>query len=140
MSISLLSCCLYEIWAQLSAAMNPCPCGNLGHPQKVCRCAPVVVTRYQKRISGPLLDRIDIHIEVPSVDYEKLSSDRLAETSEAIRKRVQAARNVQSQRFVDVSDIIQSAMIPIRPFQDTDWRATWLILEPVFRAGDTFGR
>ena len=57
------------------------------------------MTKYQKRISGPLLDRIDIHIEVPRVDYEKLSSDRVGETSESIRRRVQAARNIQNKRF-----------------------------------------
>src|SRR5258705_13304428 len=84
---------------RLITAMNPCPCGWLNDPQKACGCAPAVVTRYQKRISGPLLDRIDIHIEVPSVDYEKLSSERLGETSETIRKRVQAARDIQNNRF-----------------------------------------
>ena len=84
---------------QLIAAMNPCPCGYYGDSQKPCTCAPVVVTKYQKRISGPLLDRIDIHIEVPRVDYEKLSGDRVGETSESIRARVQAARNIQLQRF-----------------------------------------
>jgi len=75
--------------------MNPCPYGNFGDPQKACGCAPAVVTKYQKRISGPLLDRIDIHIEVPRVDYEKLSGDRMGETSKSIRKRVQAVRNIQ---------------------------------------------
>jgi magnesium chelatase family protein len=80
---------------QLIAAMNPCPCGFYGDSQKPCTCAPAVVTKYQKRISGPILDRIDIHIEVPSVDYEKLSGDRLGETSASIRKRVQAARDIQ---------------------------------------------
>ena len=84
---------------QLIAAMNPCPCGFYGDTQKACTCAPAVVTKYQKRISGPLLDRIDIHIEVPRVDYEKLSGDRLGETSEAIRTRVQAARDRQRERF-----------------------------------------
>ena len=83
----------------LIAAMNPCPCGWLNDPQKACGCAPAVVTKYQKRISGPILDRIDIHIEVPRVDYEKLSNDRLGESSESIRARVQAARNVQTKRF-----------------------------------------
>jgi len=88
----------------------PCPCGNYGDPQKACGCAPAVVTKYQKRISGPLLDRIDIHIEVPRVDYEKLSGDRMGETSETIRKRVQAARNIQQQRFASSqSDIICNA-------------------------------
>jgi len=79
-------------------------------PQKVCGCAQAVVTKYQKRISGPLLDRIDIHIEVSQVDYEKLSGDRMGETSESIRKRVQAARNIQQQRFAgSQSDIICNA-------------------------------
>jgi magnesium chelatase family protein len=86
---------------QLIAAMNPCPCGFYGDSQKACTCAPAVVTKYQKRISGPLLDRIDIHIEVPRVDYEKLSSDRVGETSESIRQRVQAARNIQHARFIN---------------------------------------
>lgn len=86
---------------QLIAAMNPCPCGFYGDSQKACTCAPAVVTKYQKRISGPLLDRIDIHIEVPRVDYEKLSSDRVGETSESIRQRVQAARNIQHARFTN---------------------------------------
>ena len=84
---------------QLIAAMNPCPCGYYGDSQKPCTCAPVTVTKYQKRISGPLLDRIDIHIEVPRVDYEKLSTDRVGESSEAIRSRVQAARDRQRERF-----------------------------------------
>ena len=95
---------------QLIAAMNPCPCGWLNDPQKACGCAPAVVTKYQKRISGPLLDRIDIHIEVPRVDYEKLSGDRLSESSESIRARVQAARDIQQKRFANgKSDIICNA-------------------------------
>ncbi len=84
---------------QLIAAMNPCQCGYFGDSLKPCTCAPAMVTKYQKRISGPLLDRIDIHIEVPRVDYEKLSSDRVGETSETIRQRVQAARDIQNKRF-----------------------------------------
>jgi magnesium chelatase family protein len=83
----------------MSVCAYPCPCGHFSDTQKACTCAPAVVTRYQKRISGPLLDRIDIHIEVPRVDYEKLSGDRLGETSESIRKRVQAARDIQNKRF-----------------------------------------
>jgi magnesium chelatase family protein len=102
----------------LVAAMNPCPCGYYGDPIKPCTCAPSTVTKYQKRISGPLLDRIDIHIEVPRVDYQKLSSDRLGESSEAIRKRVQAARDRQTARFIipdsrktkhEASDIVSNA-------------------------------
>jgi magnesium chelatase family protein len=96
---------------QLIAAMNPCPCGFYGDTQKPCTCAPAVVTKYQKRISGPLLDRIDIHIEVPRVDYEKLSGDRVGGSSECIRGRVQAARNIQLQRFskIESSNIVCNA-------------------------------
>jgi magnesium chelatase family protein len=94
---------------QLIAAMNPCPCGYYQSDQKPCTCAHAVVTKYQKRISGPLLDRIDIHIEVPRVDYEKLSGDRVGESSESIRARVQAARDVQLKRFAKSSDIICNA-------------------------------
>ena len=83
----------------LVAAMNPCPCGYYGDPLKACTCAPSTVTKYQKRISGPLLDRIDIHVEVPRVDYQKLSSDRLGESSDDIRRRVQSARGLQTDRF-----------------------------------------
>jgi magnesium chelatase family protein len=83
----------------LVAAMNPCPCGYFGDPRRACTCSPSTVTRYQKRISGPLLDRIDIHVEVPRVEFEKLTDDRLGEPSETIRARVEAARNRQRKRF-----------------------------------------
>jgi len=83
----------------LVAAMNPCPCGFYGDAVRECTCTPTQVTRYQKRISGPLLDRIDIHVEVPRVDYDKLTDDRLGEPSEAIRRRVERARETQRQRF-----------------------------------------
>ena len=96
---------------QLIAAMNPCPCGFYGDSQKPCTCAHAIVTKYQKRISGPLLDRIDMHIEVPRVEYEKLSGDRVGESSECIRARVQAARNIQHGRFSSTgsSDIVCNA-------------------------------
>ncbi len=84
---------------QLIAAMNPCPCGFYGDPVKACTCSQTLVTKYQKRISGPLLDRIDIHIEVPRVDYDKLSDRRTGENSHDIRQRVEAARSRQLQRF-----------------------------------------
>jgi magnesium chelatase family protein len=87
------------VWVEVIAAMNPCPCGNFGDPQKACGYTTAIVTKYQKRISGPMLDRIDIHIEVPRVDYEKLSADRVSESSESIRTRVQGARNIQRERF-----------------------------------------
>lgn len=84
---------------QLIAAMNPCPCGYYGDPLRACTCSSSTITRYQKRISGPLLDRIDIHIEVPRVDYEKLSDTRFGEPSAAVRQRVEAAREIQRCRF-----------------------------------------
>jgi magnesium chelatase family protein len=84
---------------QLIAAMNPCPCGYYGDPVKACTCSAGTVTKYQKRIFGSLLDRIDIHIEVPRVEYEKLSDDRLGEPSAAIQARVEAARQRQRERF-----------------------------------------
>ncbi len=83
----------------LIAAMNPCPCGFYGDPTKECTCAPSMVTRYQKRISGPLLDRIDIHVEVPRVPYEKLTGERLGEPSSTVSARVEAARERQHKRF-----------------------------------------
>ncbi|HET7143382.1 MAG TPA: ATP-binding protein [Anaerolineales bacterium] len=95
------------------AAMNPCPCGWFNDSLKPCTCAPSTVTKYQKRISGPLLDRIDIHIEVPRVDYEKLSGNKVSESSKSIRTRVQAARNIQQARFTNpnskTSDIVCNA-------------------------------
>jgi magnesium chelatase family protein len=89
---------------QLVAAMNPCPCGWAGDPTRECTCTPSVVTRYQKRISGPLLDRIDIHIDVPRVEYAKLTDSRLGEPSEAVQQRVEAARAVQRRRFAGAAD------------------------------------
>ena len=85
---------------QLIAAMNPCPCGYYGDPLKPCTCSSATVTKYQKRVSGPLLDRIDIHIEVPRVEYEKLSDSRFGEPSSAIQERVESARQRQRERFL----------------------------------------
>jgi magnesium chelatase family protein len=84
---------------QLVAAMNPCPCGYYGDSLRACTCSPMTVTRYQKRISGPLLDRIDIYIDVPRVDYEKLSDQRVGEPSRVVRARVEAARARQRERL-----------------------------------------
>ncbi|MCC6790584.1 MAG: YifB family Mg chelatase-like AAA ATPase [Thermomicrobiales bacterium] len=83
----------------LIAAMNPCPCGFLGDPMRECRCPGSAIQRYQKRISGPLLDRIDIHIEVPRVEYEKLAERRGGEPSADVRARVSAARRTQEERY-----------------------------------------
>lgn len=81
------------------AAMNPCPCGYLGHPDKPCKDTQIQVDRYRRKISGPLLDRIDMHIDVPALRYEALIESHPAETSEAIRARVKAARKLQTQRY-----------------------------------------
>ena len=84
--------------------LHACPCGYYGDSLKPCTCSAGSVTKYQKRISGPLLDRIDIHIEVPRVEYEKLSDDRLGEPSSAIRERVERARERQRVRFGGSAD------------------------------------
>ncbi|MEN8241865.1 MAG: YifB family Mg chelatase-like AAA ATPase [Chloroflexota bacterium] len=94
---------------QLIASMNPCPCGYLNSTVKDCSCAHAMVTRYQKRVSGPLLDRIDIHVDVPDVDFEKLGSDRLGEASAKIRERVEAARQRQYDRFDPESGIYSNS-------------------------------
>jgi magnesium chelatase family protein len=83
----------------LIAAQNPCPCGYYGDPAHACTCSNAMITRYQKRISGPLMDRIDIHVEVPRVPYEKLTAERHGEPSESVRMRVEAARAIQAERF-----------------------------------------
>jgi len=89
---------------QLIAAMNPCPCGYYGDPVKPCTCSNASITTYQKRISGPLLDRIDMHVQVPRVEYEKLSDDRLGEPSANIRNRIEDARELQRTRFESITD------------------------------------
>lgn len=89
----------YPCSIMLVAAMNPCPCGYFGHPSRACICTPKAVNRYLSRVSGPLLDRLDLHIEVPPVDFEKLSSAEPAEPSSAIRERVNRARKLQQERY-----------------------------------------
>lgn len=89
----------------LVASMNPCPCGFYNHPEKTCSCGTGVIQKYLNRISGPLLDRIDLHIEVVPVSFDKIAALPLAETSAEIRKRVTQARKVQEERFVKYSGI-----------------------------------
>jgi magnesium chelatase family protein len=79
--------------------MNPCPCGYFGDPVRESKCSGQIISRYQKRISGPLLDRIDIHVEVPRIDYEKHSDRRAREPSSEVRSRVERAREIQAKRF-----------------------------------------
>ena len=85
----------------LIASMNPCPCGNYNNPPKDCACTPGQISKYQRKISGPLLDRIDLHIEVPQVEYDKFESKEESELSEKIRERVTAARAIQRFRFLN---------------------------------------
>jgi len=83
----------------LVGAMNPCPCGYYGDPFRQCTCSLSTVSRYQQRISGPFLDRVDIFVEVPHIEYEKLADDRLGEPSDRVRARVKGARDIQQERF-----------------------------------------
>jgi magnesium chelatase family protein len=92
--------------------MNPCPCGYYDDPVKACTCSNATVTKYQKRISGALLDRIDIHVQVPRVDYEKLSGDRLGEPSRVLRDRIEAARKLQHKRFIGTRLACNAEMHP----------------------------
>lgn len=104
----------YPASFMLVASMNPCPCGYHNHPEKTCVCAPGVVQRYLSRISGPLLDRIDIQIEVVPVPFEKLADQRVGESSELIRRRVVAARVLQQQRFLSEKEVHCNAMMGSR--------------------------
>ncbi len=99
----------YPARFMLAAAMNPCPCGHFGDSQKACTCPPPAVQRYLARISGPLLDRIDLHVEVPAVRYKELSDGRLGEPSSAIRERVSAARERQRARFAHIPGVYANA-------------------------------
>lgn len=99
-TISRAACALtYPCSVMLICAMNPCPCGYYGHPTRTCSCPNGAPARYLSKVSGPLLDRLDIHIEVPPVDYAQLSDKEAGESSAAIRERVNAARKIQLERF-----------------------------------------
>ncbi|MFC7339594.1 YifB family Mg chelatase-like AAA ATPase [Haloferula chungangensis] len=94
------------------AALNPCPCGYYGDSKRECRCSPRQIENYRQRISGPLLDRIDLHVEVPIVEYQELSSKAKGESSASIRERILAAREIQYRRFRDGKTITNAAMGP----------------------------
>ena len=97
----------------LIAASNPCPCGYLGHPKKVCKCMPGTIMKYRKKLSGPILDRIDLHIDVPPVTEEQLLDEVNAEPSEIIRKRIDKARAIQQKRFAGTRIYSNSEMRPV---------------------------
>ena len=107
----------YPASFMLVAAMNPCPCGFHSHPVKECTCSPSTVSRYQKKISGPLMDRVDVFVEVPPVEYEKLVEHRPAEESDHPRQRVEQAREVQRERFKDDGFLCNSEMGPAEVWQ-----------------------
>jgi len=113
----------------LIAAMNPCPCGYYGDPTRDCTCSRAMIENYQKRISGPLLDRIDIHVEVPRVDYEKLAGNAVGESSASIRARVTAARERQRARYQETSLYANADMGPaqVRRFCQLDSTGRQLI-------------
>jgi magnesium chelatase family protein len=96
----------------LVASMNPCPCGFYNHPEKECVCGPGIVQRYLNKVSGPLLDRIDLHVEVTPVSFDEMTSNRKTESSSEIRERVIRARDIQSERFKDNDEIHSNAMMP----------------------------
>ena len=101
----------------LIAAMNPCPCGYYGDTKKDCRCSPHAIARYRSKISGPLLDRMDIQIEVPSVSYQDLSSLEKGESSAVIRERVLAARRIQQERFKHLKSVKCNAQMRSKEIQ-----------------------
>lgn len=102
----------YPCEIMLVCAMNPCPCGYFGHPTRKCSCAPGAAAKYLSKVSGPLLDRLDIHIEVPQVDFKKLSNDEPAESSAEIKKRVDKARKIQQERFKGTHITCNGKMTP----------------------------
>lgn len=101
----------YPASFMLVASMNPCPCGFYNHPEKECICPPGMVQKYLSKISGPLLDRIDLHVEVTPVNFTELASDRLAEKSDLIRERVVQARDIQVKRFENKTDVFCNAQM-----------------------------
>jgi magnesium chelatase family protein len=104
----------YPAGFMLVAAMNPCPCGYYNHPERSCSCPPGAVHKYMNRISGPLLDRIDIQIEIVPVPFEKISERGTSEPSEAVRRRVIAARAIQKERFKDSAGVYCNAQMTLR--------------------------
>ncbi|MCP4141239.1 MAG: ATP-binding protein [Chloroflexi bacterium] len=111
--------------------MYPCPCGYFSDAERDCTCSHQTVTRYQKRISGPMLDRIDIHIEVPRVDFEKLSDNRRGESSNDIRARVEKARQKQRERFAELKNGVMTnadmRVAEVRQFCELDAEGQTLV-------------
>lgn len=128
----------YPAQFMLAAAMNPCPCGYATDPAHECSCTPQQIQKYLSRISGPLLDRIDIHIEVPTVKYSELSSNQVGESSEAIRQRVKKAREIQLNRFKEKQHIFCNARMEskdIRQYCQIDQQGEELLKMAITKLG-----
>lgn len=128
----------YPARFMLVAAMNPCPCGFSGDPLRACICSANQVRRYRSRISGPILDRIDLHIEAPAVRYEDLHSTRNTETSTEIRKRVVRAREVQLERYSKSTSVYSNALMKprlIKKYCQLDSSGEDILKEAVHRLG-----
>jgi magnesium chelatase family protein len=126
----------YPASFMLVASMNPCPCGYYNHPERACVCGPGIVQKYLSRISGPLLDRIDIHIEIVPVPFEKLSEMRESENSEIVRTRVIKAREIQEQRFKDIEGVYCNAQMSskqMRTYAEIDKPSSELLKNAMHR-------
>jgi len=119
------------------AAMNPCPCGYYTHPSRDCSCSSNQIQRYLSKISGPLLDRIDIHIETPALQYKEMTDDTKAESSAQIRERVIKARKIQEQRFNELKIHCNAQMRAkeIRKFCTIDGQARELMKQAIQQLG-----
>lgn len=111
----------YPASFMLVASMNPCPCGYYGHPTRPCTCTPGAVARYMNKISGPLLDRIDLHVEIEPVAFDDMASTEPAESSAAIRERVIAARRIQEERFRNEQGVYCNAQMNSRLLRRYAW-------------------
>ena len=109
--------------------MNPCPCGYFGHSTRNCTCAKGAVQRYLSRVSGPLLDRLDLHVEVPAVNYDELNSNTVSESSAEIKARVNAARQLQTERYKGTSVRCNARLTPstLKQFCIMDDRASMML-------------
>ncbi len=128
----------YPASFMLVASMNPCPCGFYNHPEKDCVCAPGIVQKYLNKISGPLLDRIDIHVEVTPVSYNELSAERISEKSVTVRERVIKARDMQEKRYADKEGVHCNAQInskQLREFCKIDEAGNQLLKTAMERLG-----
>ncbi len=129
----------------LVGAMNPCPCGYYGDPVRQCTCPPGLVSRYQRRISGPFIDRVDIFIEVPRIDYEKLADNRLGEPSAAVQSRVTAARSRQLERFTETrltcnAEMTPSAIWEFCPMEDSAQSLLQAAMKQLYLSARAFHR